>query len=295
MMTNQFTAPTLSRRQLALLCAATGMGLALPRLALAGTATPAGTPNTDTMGYPTLKVTISQAGMDLPETIPGGLTYVTVVNSDIPDGEHMVWMRLPGDTTPDDVLADQAASTETPPVPDWWREAQIVGGPDWAFPGRDAVGIVDFIPGTYALINIFGSQVGFLAVTEPGDDAIVETPTADYTISMIEYAFQGIPDTVPAGRSIVEVHATGSTFHETAFLPVPAGTTEEDVVEAFSSETSDLAFAPAGGVSIMTPGLTSWLLLDLTPGTYVAFCAAPDDWDGPPHVMLGMLKIFTVA
>ena len=295
MITNQISTPTLTRRQLALLSVTAGLGLALPRMARAGDASPEGTPNADTLGYPSLTVTISQAGIELPETIRGGLTHVTVVNTDIPDGEHMVWMRLPGDTTHDDVLADQAASTETSPVPDWWREAQIVGGPDWAFPGRNAVGIVDFIPGAYVLINIFGSQIGFLDVTEPDANAVVETPSADFTISMIDYAFQGIPDTVPAGMSVVEVHATGATFHETAFLPVPTGTTEDDIVEAFSSETSDLDFAPAGGVSIMTPGLTSWLMLDLAPGTYAAICAAPDNWEGPPHVMLGMLKVFTVG
>ncbi len=300
MSTSRTAALSLSRRQLTLLTAATGLALAQPRIALGGTtsgdaATPDATPDvTDTMGYPALTVTISQAGLDLPKSIPGGLTHVTVVNADVPEGEHMVWMRLPGDTTPDDVLADHAASTETSPVPQWWRDAQIVGGPDWAFPGKNAVGIVDFIPGTYVLINIFGSQVGFLEVSEPDASAVVETPAADMTVSMIDYAFQGIPDEVPAGRSLVEVHATGSTFHEVAFLPVPDDTTEGSFVEAFASESSDLVWAPVAGVSIMTPGLTSWLVLDLKPGTYAAVCAAPDNWEGPPHVMLGMLKIFTV-
>lgn len=295
MMTNQVTAPMFSRRHLALLSGAGGLGLALPRIARAGAATPGNTPSMDTMGYPSLAVTISQTGIDLPETIPGGLTHVTVVNADLPDGEHMVWMRLPGDMTPDDVLTDQATWTETSPVPQWWRDTQLVGGPDWAFPGRNAVGIVNFIPGTYALINIFGSQIGFLEVSEPGDDAVVATPLANYTVSMIEYAFQGIPNDIPAGRWVFEVHATGATFHETAFLPVPAGTTEEQIVEAFSMDESALTRAPAGSVSIMTPGLTSWLVLDLTPGSYAAVCAAPDNWDGPPHVMLGMLKMFAVT
>lgn len=301
MTTSRTTALSVSRRQLTLLTAAAGLVLTQPRIASGGAtsgdaATPNATPDvTDTLGYPAMTVTISLAGLDLPKSIPGGLTHVTVVNVDVPEGEHMVWMRLPGDTTTDDVLADQAASTETSPVLQWWRDAQIVGGPDWAFPGRDAVGVVNFIPGTYVLINIFGSQSGFLEVSEPDASAVVETPSADLTVSMVDYAFQGIPDEIPAGRSILEVRTTGATFHEVAFLPVPAGTTEESIVEIFASDSPPLDFAPVGGVSIMTPGLTSWLVLDLVPGTYTAFCAAPDNWAGPAHVMLGMIKMFIVV
>jgi hypothetical protein len=38
-----------------------------------------------------------------------------------------------------------------------------------------------------------------------------------------------------------------------------------------------------------------WPLLDLEPGTYVAVCWVPDSRNGMPHVMEGMLDVFTVS
>ena len=49
-------------------------------------------------------------------------------------------------------------------------------------------------------------------------------------------------------------------------------------------------------VSTISSVMTSSQLEDLTPGSYVVFCAVPDPHrSGAPHVMAGMLDTFTIG
>ncbi|HEX2194576.1 MAG TPA: hypothetical protein VHK63_06450, partial [Candidatus Limnocylindria bacterium] len=48
------------------------------------------------------------------------------------------------------------------------------------------------------------------------------------------------------------------------------------------------------GLGALSAGQTSWLALDLQPGTYVALCFVPDEQTGTPHALMGMVSIFTV-
>jgi len=54
-------------------------------------------------------------------------------------------------------------------------------------------------------------------------------------------------------------------------------------------------FTGIGGVAPLSPGLTNYLLLDLTPGNYLTICFVPDAATGMPHFMMGMLAGFSVA
>lgn len=45
---------------------------------------------------------------------------------------------------------------------------------------------------------------------------------------------------------------------------------------------------------LFSSGQANWYELDLEPGTYATVCFIPDP-SGTPHVMLGMVEVFTVA
>ena len=62
----------------------------------------------------------------------------------------------------------------------------------------------------------------------------------------------------------------------------------------FPYQESDFDFNQPG-LGALSPGQTSWLALDLAPGTYIALCFVPDRETGVPHALMGMVQVFTVA
>jgi hypothetical protein len=128
--------------------------------------------------------------------------------------------------------------------------------------------------------------------------------TVDVTAK--NYEFQGIPDTVPAGVTVLNFTNAGTEFHEIALMKLPEGeerSVEEllAVPETEQPETTDKAFVLA------PPGAATYVTADLDPGRYVALCFVPigatpealqsgtalNEEDG--HFMHGMITEFTVS
>jgi hypothetical protein len=133
-----------------------------------------------------------------------------------------------------------------------------------------------------------------------------------------------MPDTLPAGESVLQVTNQGDEPHELAILKLAPGmsadtfiaimTASEEATEGTPEATSDgdemdhaspvaspageameqPPFSEAGGIQALSPGLTGWAVLDLEPGDYVAVCFVPNA-EGVPHATLGMVKAFSVS
>ena len=109
---------------------------------------------------------------------------------------------------------------------------------------------------------------------------------------------------------------TGAFTHEFQILPVGAGTTNEElgayITWAFSQPedaTPDPVatppgdgkidfntYAPVAAMSLLRPGGTAWIDVDLPAGTYAALCAVPGPTDDiPPHAMLGMYTVLEIV
>ena len=95
---------------------------------------------------------------------------------------------------------------------------------------------------------------------------------------------------------------TGEQPHFMELIRVPAGTTANDILGligmAATPESGGInpeAIEGMGGLSTISPGVTGYIELNLTPGTYVAVCFVPDHDSGAPHIMLGMISVFTVG
>ena len=52
---------------------------------------------------------------------------------------------------------------------------------------------------------------------------------------------------------------------------------------------------PAGGLGWLSPGQSAWTDVTFEPGTYAAVCFVFDPETGMPHLMLGMVEVFTVG
>src|SRR5579884_517044 len=288
-------AAKLTRRRVAALGGAVMLaGMLGPRVGFAQGADDAA------MGYPAMTVTIDEKQLTVRPQVPAGLTFVTVKNTMAKDGEHMIWGRLPDGVTREAVFAAAtAAATPTnatpsglDPITELFSRMTIVGGPDWAPPGGgQAQGIVKFTEGTYLLANVFGEQVAFFDVVAPGPDAKTEEPKADFTVKLRNMVFVGLDQGVPAGKHLWKVENIDTMIHELAILSVEPETTEKDVLDQLE-KNSDAPFVPVAGNSILSGGHTAWQLFDLKPGHYVALCAAPMNWSGPPHAFMGMIKVF---
>lgn len=283
--------PTYSRRRIlrsgAVLTG--GFILAQPLLAKAS-------PAQESIAATDVTFTVTAGAIKGPAELESGINHVTVANQTGQDGVHVLTMLLPKGVSKDDIA--KLNEQEDAPVPDWWLQATMVGNPDWPVAGGTSEGYIDYPAGTYAIMNIFGSQWttftvkdGAAKVSEPASDVAVETKLMN---------FSGLDDGIPAGRHLWKVTNTDMVAHEMAFLRVPAATTTVDEIIETLMNSEDLSKLPAGyasmpgGTGIITPGVSMWLSVDLPAGDYAAVCFAPDGWNGPPHAMMGMIKVFTV-
>lgn len=256
----------------------------------------------DSGAFPELTIMVTDDGFVFPEGTTAGRYAVSVVNeSSMPS--HSPLGLLPEGT--DLAAVEEFITSDSEEVPQWVLDTKWVGLPDWSFPGEARSGIVDLPAGTYLG---FGTIAPWISIFEIEGDAIdAPDPEATLGVELTEMSFVWAQDAVPAGPGLLKVSNIGATLHDIQFYPVPDGTTTDHVMELFMLEEGDAPspenplsalteeeFVPAAATSIIAPGVTSWLDIDLSPGTYMVMCPLPFP-SGPPHAMLGMIEIITVG
>jgi hypothetical protein len=264
--------------------------------------------------YPEVVIVGADFSFELPASIPGGLTRLTLQNDGDVD-HHAMFMRLNDDAD----MADLEAALSTPDPGPIFAVSQSLGGPEVG-PGLQASVIADLTPGQYMVICIVPEMDGTphymmgmyapLEVTEPAGSA--SPPAADMTVDLVDFAFEMPTMEVPAGPQIWEAPNVGEQLHEMVIFQLAPGVTLEQVEAIFTTlpepggtpvaETAMATpppgpppFTLVGGVAPMSPGFTNWAVLDLEPGDYLANCFVPDPVSGKPHFELGMIMPFTVS
>ena len=119
-------------------------------------------------------------------------------------------------------------------------------------------------------------------------------------ITAVDYAFEGVPDTIPAGQSglVLVNDSDAGEPHEFIIFKKAEGDTrsaEEILNDPASQEQGPGEFA--GAAFAATPGTRAGAILDLEPGNYIAVCFIPvgGGEEGPPHFTEGMVAEFTVS
>ena len=128
------------------------------------------------------------------------------------------------------------------------------------------------------------------------------TPFA-LTVNAGDYAYTGLPDSLPAGLISMKFVNQGQVDHELGFIKVTDDTNPQAVLaslgKVISGEPFPTSFLAANGVPNTPPGKTTDAQFNLTPGQYLAFCSdtgvVGSKADGKPHFTRGMYKKITVT
>jgi hypothetical protein len=116
-------------------------------------------------------------------------------------------------------------------------------------------------------------------------------------VSAVDYAFEGVPESVPSGTASIALTNNGNEDHEMVLFRRADGETRpvDELLALPDSEVGDaVTFTAATQAS---PGDTGYLAADLEAGDYIAVCFLPVGGapDGPPHFTEGMVTEFSVA
>ena len=119
------------------------------------------------------------------------------------------------------------------------------------------------------------------------------------SVSMQDYHFMGLPETLPVGVTSLEVTNDGAEAHVMIIAAKKDGVTAS-WEEIFSSPEGE-SMVDTIGSAFAAPGATGYTVVDLAAGEYMALCPIPQgttmdtEGSGAPHFTLGMQHLITVA
>lgn len=128
---------------------------------------------------------------------------------------------------------------------------------------------------------------------------------ASVDVDGIDYAFDGLPESVDAGRLAVRLHNESETEqpHELIMVTGTDGQTAEEL-RALPMDQLMQQARPVGLAFVDAPGSSSTTLIDLEPGSYLLICTLPvaeggamPEGEGPhdSHADHGMVATLTVV
>lgn len=288
--------PQLTRRTFAL------GSLALPVIiqnirspVLAQDATPAAS------GLPTLEITLTDVGFELPEGIQAGRYEFAATNAGTSTLSHFAIGKFPDRVTEQDIQAFFTAQGEDTDVLSF-DDIAFVGAADWPQPGQPPVtGVIDLQPGRYVAFKPLDDSEP-VRFTVEGDFPDVQEPPTDLTVTLHEMMIE-LPETAYTSSPVRwKIENTGSFHHEVAVLPVPKDLTGDQFMTLLSLPESATPppgiplfdYQPVEAIGILGPHSTSWLDVQLASGHYLAACMLPFG-TGYPHAMDGMYVFFDVS
>jgi uncharacterized cupredoxin-like copper-binding protein len=265
----------------------------------AGTTATEGSGSTAANGINDVTYSAVEYSFQGPDQLPAGWTRLTLNNQGKASHDMQLYGIDAGKTLQD---VTQALSAGGPPE---WAHAY---GSVTAAPGQKATYTVNLLPGNYVMLSFGNNQSGppdaaqgmlkLITVTGATPAAgSVQLPTPDVTINMVDYSFQ-ITGTVKSGAQNVLLTNSGTEIHEAQVVKLNEGTTFEQfqklLMAASGSNESQMPATPAWGMTL-SPGISAYSAVSLTPGNYAIVCFIPSAKNGgKPHYMLGMIQSLTV-
>jgi hypothetical protein len=118
---------------------------------------------------------------------------------------------------------------------------------------------------------------------------------AKLDVTAVEYAFEGVPDSVTAGGIALRFTNEGDQFHEFILFRKNDGVTEsfDEILALPEGQREELmTFAGAANREPGEPPIVT--VFQAEAGEYIALCFVPVEGDGQPHFVEGQRAEFTV-
>ena len=172
----------------------------------------------------------------------------------------------------------------------------------------DVATVVDFVRSNLATGEDVASNPDFRAADERVDGFVADScGYLRVEVSGVEYSFENLPSSLPAGRTTFVFTNNGAEIHEMVVFRINDGVTE--TIDELLALPDDGAFTKVtfAGAMFGVQGETDIETFELTPGRHVALCFVPtgtievetDESEvtepGPPHFTAGMQAEFTVT
>ena len=142
----------------------------------------------------------------------------------------------------------------------------------------------------------FGADQTFQTYQEMVGKAVPSCDFESVSVEAVDYAFEGVPETLPAGTVAVDfTNSSEEEQHEmVVFKKNDPDLTVEELMEMPEEEAeTKITFA---GAAFAEPGGEAATLLELEAGEYTMVCFVPVGGaeEGPPHFTEGMVAEFSV-
>lgn len=246
-----------------------------------------------TAARPTVRVTATDYGFELPATISGGPTDLTLDNT----GQELHFAAFAqaaeGKTVADVKAALTGLASGQPPAgAPPFVEYMALGTVD---PGGQSRMTVDLPAGNYVLFCMVPTPEGVphavkgmmreLAVTAGPDG---DLPATDSTVLTFDFAVGDLP-AFEAGQNTVTLENRGKQIHELDLVELPEGKKVEDL-KAWAAQPAGPPPARFLGGPAIRDGVSATTTFDLKAGArYAIVCIIPDSLgDGAPHITKGM-------
>ena len=241
-----------------------------------------------------VEVVASDFAFAMPDTVPAGPTTFHLVNQG-PSIHQIQIVRLDEGKTMGDFAK---ASAEAGPPPSW---QVLLGGPNTPVPGASSDGSLDLAAGNYVVIcgipapdGISHAAKGMIhPLTVVPSDVRRAMPEADITVTLSDYSFT-FSKPLTAGRHVIRVDNGAAQPHEIFIAKLAPGKKPEDLVKWVEKQAGPPPVMPMGGTTMIHPGGSNTVAIELTPGEYGLWCFFPDVKDGKPHFAHGMMQQITV-
>jgi plastocyanin len=185
-------------------------------------------------------------------------------------------------------------------MPSW---AVMMGGPNAAEPGATIAATIPVDSGNYVFFCVIPSADGAPHVAKgmmrpltviPATAPAAPEPTADITMTLVDYGFQ-LTTPITAGLHTIRFENAAAQPHEVVLVKLEPGKTMQDWVAAAEKMNGPLPGTLINGIAGMDPGKHAYVTQDFTPGEYGIVCFVPDAKDGKPHVVHGMIQQLTIS
>ncbi|GGL87704.1 hypothetical protein GCM10010840_27110 [Deinococcus aerolatus] len=265
---------------------------------------------------PSVNVTATASGFQVPATVPVGHVQFNFGNAGAPAGDIVVFKVNSGadpagvKKTLSALAVGLATGEDTTAVEQQlFNLGQLYGGALSIAPqGRVQVGM-GLEPGTYVVSTTATNDdqknpkaladMGFFQTFTVPAGKGAAAPKTDYTVQLADFAVSLPPTQVMAGTHTWEVVNDGRQPHFMTVAKLKSGVTADDVMKMMASDgppsgPAPMEDSPGLGMNVLSPGRSATVTMTLTPGTYFTACFVADPVTHKPHAMLGMIRFFTV-